>query len=166
MSKFEAGRYTMVCTAAELTESKNKGTPQISITLALVDEHGESTGQEAYHNLSLHPNSAEYSLRDIRTLGWHGEDLERGDFMNEGVGSTFATVLFAEREWEGKTRVEVKSIFPEGGPMSGKPIEAAKKSGLNARLKGLIDSSKKAMAGAAPASPNGAAARTTGASKF
>lgn len=109
----QAGRHRGRCFGHEFAFSSNKGTPQVGLGFRMsegdVDENRVITAFRYFTD-----NSYEYSVADLRTCGWTGDDLATitlEDLQNE------VELVIVHEEYEGKVRAKVAYINPIGGGM-------------------------------------------------
>lgn len=138
----DVGTYRGRALRAELSESSKKGTPQVVVTIEAVD-----TGETIEHPMYLTAAALQYAVRDLRKMGWRGDDLS--DLST--VGSKEFEIVVEEEEYEGNFYARVKYINDiGGGPRLGKPMSDAQKKAFAARMRGAVIAASGGKAAPAP----------------
>lgn len=92
---------------AMLGYSKNKGTPQITVPLEILDGDGGEISWTSYFT----PGSQEYTIKAMRTLGFRGDDVN--DLSS--IGGKAVSIVVEDEEYEGNVYQRVKFIDEIGG---------------------------------------------------
>lgn len=92
-------RFEAVATGHEIIvpDDPNKN-PQIKVTLAVTS--GPRAGRSIEKYLSLHPNAADITAKQLRAMGWTCNDVT----VLEGLGSVRCQVTEKSEEYNGKVR--------------------------------------------------------------
>lgn len=147
------GRYTGRAVGSALGFSSN-GKQQIAVALSPSEGPfaGDSITWYGYFTDAAH----EITFRQLRTLGWHGDDLT--DMT--GIDANEVSFTVKSEEYDGKTRQKVAGIFPLGGVVLKDRMSPEQAKTFAAQMRGAAVASR---AGTAPTpKPKGKAMREPG----
>jgi hypothetical protein len=111
-----------------------KGTEQIVLTFELHNDKRSTITHYRY----LSDAALEYTLKDLRTIGWIGDDV--GDFakgLPSGCDREVELVIHHE-EFEGKTHARVRFVNAVGGVALKNAMAPDQAKAFGARMKGKI----------------------------
>lgn len=144
-----AGTYRAFAKAAELGFT-SKGNPQIAVSLALINNEDEPTGETITWFGFFTDATKERTIESLRYCGWIGNDLS--DL--KGIGTLPVDVVIEHDTYEGKTRAKAQWINRPGGGVfkMEKPMDEAQKRKFAASMKALA-ATVPAIPGAGVAKP-------------
>jgi hypothetical protein len=93
MAALEPGRYAVKALGYEIGKSAVKGTMQVGILLQILE--GDHRGKRVPMYLYFTDKTYERSVETLRTLGWKGTDIRKG----EGIGTAVAEAVV---DWDEK----------------------------------------------------------------
>lgn len=88
---------------ALLGKSNTKGTPQVEVDFEVTD--GPEDGATLKHFMYLSDAAIQYTVKDLRTLGWKGDDVSNITGLDRKV-----ELVLEPEEYKGQTRDKVKFI--------------------------------------------------------
>lgn len=110
----QAGRHRATCFGYELSYSSVKGTPQIALGFRM--SPGDADERRVITHFRFFTDAAlEYAVKDLRTLGWKGDDL--GSIDEAELANEVELVVEHEVGQDGKTRAKVVFVNAIGGGM-------------------------------------------------
>jgi hypothetical protein len=139
------GKYEAKVTGIVLSEGKNAEQVLIEFELTAPEVAGQNI--TAYRSLS--DKAAEYTVKDLQTLGVSGLT----DQELEAAIDKRCQIVVQHEEYDGKTRAKVKFINPLGGLSMATPLQDDKKRLLAAKMKGLFAASSKPKPAPKPQEP-------------
>jgi hypothetical protein len=130
------GTYKAKCTQAMLCQ-KEKGTEYIGAVLEIVE--GPATGETITASLWWTEKTQERTKKDLQVIGWDNGFTTGpgGECVLTGVGAVDFPIGVAEREFEGKKRLEVAWVgSPPVGISTKDRLTLGQAKGFMARLGG------------------------------
>lgn len=106
---YQEGTWGAEVLGAMLTVSSQKKTPQVAIEFRLMD--GPDQGSKIIHYAAVTEGRLKYTVEELRTCGWTGDDLE--DLSTVKAGTPVELVL-AEEEYNGRVNTKVRFINAPG----------------------------------------------------
>jgi hypothetical protein len=130
----EPGKYRARATEWGLGETSNNNM-QIGVAFECLDlEPG--TGITWYGSLT--DAALEYTLKDLRAMGWQGDDITELDNNGGKLDARDVQIVVVHEEYQGKTRAKVKWVNSAGGLAMTNRVTGDKLKGFAAGLRGKI----------------------------
>lgn len=148
------GTYRVKAVASGIDVSNTKSTPFVRVTFRVLE--GPELAQEVDWIAYVTPKTEERVAKDMRTLGFEGNELEVLHHRNEQEVAQLlpnvVSIVVEHEEWQGSLRERVKWINPEKREAGSGSLFA----GMKAAFAALDQGAKKKPAGGAiprPAAP-------------
>lgn len=129
------GRYKGRAAGAALGFSSG-GTQQIAVSLS--PSEGPFAGDAITWYGFFTPDAQEMTFRQLRTLGWTGDDLT--DLT--GIDANEVSFTVKSEEYQGKVRQKVAGIFPLGGVVLKDRMSPEQAKAFAAQMKGAAIASR------------------------
>lgn len=130
-----AGTYNAIARGGQLSESKNKGTPQVVVQFEVCD--AEFAGQTITWTGFFTEKTEDRTLEALRIAGWRGDDItDLSDLSREDV--PVVQLVVEEETYEGKVYSRVRWVNKAGGGLNVKPLDAKRAATFASRMKAKV----------------------------